>query len=196
MVLGYTMRLDAETVALMLLWSVKKPTRKGSWGEQQSLMVSGLAALTRAIVCKRNMWCLGPVDRYREDFPLSLGPALVPQFQYHPGFGSKDRTHSELLINFGKWGFQAGFGYKLSEGKSLILSLPNLPTHSISNHIVYHPPSQWIYHSCSYLKQLLHLCRRPTSAPSPPIKDNAPAILFPVPLIPNLNHSHQQGDLV
>lgn len=55
MVLGYTMRLDAETVALMLLWSVKKPTRKGSWGEQQSLMVSGLAALTRAIVCKRNM---------------------------------------------------------------------------------------------------------------------------------------------
>lgn len=190
MVLGYTLRpARCWAVALILLWLVKKPTMRGSCGEQQSLMGSGVAALTSAIMCETNMWGLGPVNRCAEVFPLSLGPALVPQFQYHPSFGGKDRTHTELLINFGKWGFQVGFGYKLSEGKSLTLSLPNLPTHALSNHIVYHPPSQWIYQSCSYLKQPLRLCRRPSSAPSPPIKDNAPAMLLPVPLIPNPNHS-------
>lgn len=57
------------------------------------------------------------------------------------------------------------------------------------------PPLQWIYHSSSYLKQPLHLYKRPTSAHSLPLKDNVPAILFYAPLIPNPCHSHHHGDL-
>lgn len=60
---------------------------------------------------------------------------------HHPRFRSDDKTHSGLLIHFGKQGLQAGFGYKLSEEKFLTLLLQISQPHCISNRTAYSPPA-------------------------------------------------------